>query len=177
MPDRAPRTRRLVRMALFTALVATATRVVQVPMPATEGYVNIGDALIVAGGLLFGGTMAAVAGGVGSALADLLGGYSHWAPFTLLIKGLEGLIIGGLAGILRPDLGRRYGVLAGACIAFLGVSWMVAGYFLVEWQLYSLAPALASLAGNGAQAGASLVCGLPLAAALHRRGSAQLGTA
>ena len=33
-----------------------------------------------------------IAGGIGSALADILTGYSHWAIFTLIIKGLEGYI-------------------------------------------------------------------------------------
>ena len=109
-----------------------------------------------------------MAGGVGSALADLLGGYSHWAPFTLLIKGLEGLLVGALAGVLRPDLRRPGGVALAAGAGLLGVSWMVAGYFLVEWQLYSMVPALASLAGNSVQAGVSLLCGVPLAVALAR---------
>ena len=108
--------RRLARLALFTALVAAATRVVQIPMPATEGYVNVGDAVIIAGSLLFGGIAGALAGGLGSAMADLLGGYSHWAPFTLVIKGLEGLVIGSLSGILRPDLLRWRGIRSGnAC--------------------------------------------------------------
>ena len=35
---------------------------------------------------------ALVAGGLGSALADLLTGYAHWAPWTLVIKGIEGWI-------------------------------------------------------------------------------------
>jgi len=66
--------RRLVRVALLTALVAVATLVLRVPMPATEGYINVGDAIIVSGALLFGGVVAGVSGGLGSALADGLGG-------------------------------------------------------------------------------------------------------
>jgi len=169
MPRGSGDARALVRLALLTALVAVATRVVQIPMPATEGYVNVGDAVIIAGSLLVGPVAAGAAGGVGSALADLLGGYSHWAPFTLLIKGLEGLVMGALARALRVNLRRPGGVLLAGAIGLLGVTWMVLGYFLVEWHLYSLPPALASLAGNMAQAGVSLVCGLPLAVALHRR--------
>ena len=77
--------RLLARIALLIALVAVATLVLRIPMPATEGYINVGDAIIVAGALLFGGFAAGLAGGLGSALADGLGGYAHWAPFTLLI--------------------------------------------------------------------------------------------
>ena len=60
-------------------------------MPANEGYINVGDAIIVFGALLFSGLVAGLSSGLGSALADGLGGYAHWAPFTLIIKGVEGL--------------------------------------------------------------------------------------
>jgi len=88
--------RRLVRIALLAALVGVATLVLRIPMPATEGNINVGDAVIVAGALLLGGRSAGLAGGIGSALADGLGGYAHWVPFTLFIKGGEGLVIGVL---------------------------------------------------------------------------------
>ena len=162
--------RQIVRLALMTALVAAATLALRIPMPATEGYINVGDAVIIAAALLGGGRFGGLAGGVGSALADVYGGYSHWAPFTLAIKGLEGLLVGQGAAWLGVDLGRMPGLVAATGVAVLGVAWMVAGYFLVEWFLYSPGPALASLPGNAVQAGASLVCGLPLAAALHRSG-------
>ena len=77
--------RRLVGIALLAALMAVATLVLRIPMPATEGDINVGDAVIVAGALFLGGWSAGLAGGIGSALADGLGGYVHWAPFTLFI--------------------------------------------------------------------------------------------
>ena len=52
--------------------------------------------------LLFGRRAGATAGGLGSAMADLLGGYPHWAPFTLIIKGIEGYVVGAL-GASRPN--------------------------------------------------------------------------
>jgi len=155
----------LARLALLTALVAAATLSLRVPMPATEGYINLGDALIIAGALLGGGRAGALAGGVGSALADLLGGYSHWAPFTLVIKGLEGALIGWLGH--RPWAQGRWLLLG--VIAAAGMAWMVLGYLMVEFVLYGPGPALLSLWGNIVQGGASLVCGVPLAAALQRR--------
>ena len=170
MSSRISDIRTLVRIALLTALVAAVTRVVQIPMPATEGYINVGDAVIIAGALLFGGMTGGLAGGIGSALADLLGGYSHWAPFTLVIKGLEGLLIGLGARSFGVDLRRPMGLLVGGILALVGTGWMVSGYFLVEWHLYSLGPALASMPGNALQAAVSLVCGLPLAGALQRSG-------
>jgi uncharacterized membrane protein len=158
----------LVRLALLAALVTAATLVLRIPMPATEGYINVGDAVIVAGALLLGGRAGGLGGGVGSALADLYGGYSHWAPFTLVIKGIEGWAIGSLAEILKVDMRCLQGLVLGGVLAAGGLAWMVGGYFLVEWYLYSLGPALASLPGNALQAAASLVVGLPLATALQR---------
>jgi uncharacterized membrane protein len=94
--------RRLVRIALLAALVAVATLVLRIPMPATEGYINVGDAVIVAGALLLGGWSAGLAGGIGSALADGLGGYAHWAPFTLFIKGEKGWLLACYTSGLNP---------------------------------------------------------------------------
>lgn len=155
----------LARLALLTALVAAATLVLRLPMPATEGYLNLGDALIIAGALLSGGRVGGLAGGLGSALADLYGGYTHWAPFTLVIKGGEGLLIGWLGNL--PASRERWLLRVG--IAAAGMAWMVLGYFLVEYKFYGPGPALFSVWGNAMQGAASLVCGLPLAAALQRR--------
>lgn len=155
----------LARLALLIALVASATLALKIPMPATQGYINLGDALIIAGALLGGGRVGAIAGGLGSALADLYGGYTHWAPFTLVIKGLEGLFIGWLGE--RPGFRDRWLLKSAAALG--GMVWMVLGYFAVEIQFYGLGPALVSLWGNVAQGAGSLLCGLPLAAALQRR--------
>ena len=58
-------TRDLARTAVFTALVAAATMAVQVPMPATEGFVNVGDTVIFVTALLLGPVPALAAGGLG----------------------------------------------------------------------------------------------------------------
>ena len=65
--------RRLVRIALFAALVAVATLVLRIPMPATEGDINVGDAVFEAGTLFLSGWIAGLAGDIGSVLADGLG--------------------------------------------------------------------------------------------------------
>ena len=75
--------------AVLTALVAAATLSIRIPVPATQGYINLGDAVVIAAALVLGPRTGLIAGGIGSALADWLGGYAHWAPFTLIIKGLE----------------------------------------------------------------------------------------
>ena len=120
--------RQLVYLALMTALVTVATMVVSVPVAATGGYVNFGDTLIFVSALIFGPLTGLVAGGVGSALADVLGGYAHWAPFTLVVKGLEGLFCGyvflKLSGI---GWSRDKAALTSMIIA---AAWMIAGYLI-----------------------------------------------
>ena len=100
-------TRKLALLALLTALVAAATRVIQIPTPATKGYVNLGDGMIFVAALLFGGSIGGIAGGIGSALADILGGYANWALPTLIIKGLEGLLVGWLFQLTRRNMAQK----------------------------------------------------------------------
>jgi len=82
---------------VFTALVTTATVAFSVYVPATRGYFNIGETAVYVTALLFGPLVGAFAGGVGSMFADLLLGFPHYAPGTLLIKSCEGAIVGFLS--------------------------------------------------------------------------------
>lgn len=86
--------RTLTYTALMTAFVFITTSVIKIPIPFTNGYIHAGDTAIFLGGILLGPVHGAVAAGIGSAMADLLGGYAHWALPTLLIKGLMGFIVG-----------------------------------------------------------------------------------
>jgi uncharacterized membrane protein len=162
--------RHTARNALLVALTATATLTIRIPTPATQGYINVGDAVVFVSALLFGARAGAMAGGIGSALADLIGGYTFWAPFTLAIKGLEGMIAGALFRRFGRTLGRASGVALALPALVIAGGWMVLGYFLVETQLYGWGPASASAPGNVVQAGASVALGLPVAAALWRAG-------
>ena len=82
--------------AIFTSLVFVATVVFSIYVPHTEGFFNIGETMVYTTALLFGPFVGAFAGGVGSALADLFLGYSHYAPATLAIKACEGALVGVL---------------------------------------------------------------------------------
>ncbi|MEM3693385.1 MAG: ECF transporter S component [Candidatus Bathyarchaeia archaeon] len=83
--------------AIFTALTCAATMVFTVSFPATKGYFNIGDTMVYTSALLFGPYIGALSGGVGSMLADIFLGFYPYAPGTLVIKGIEGAIVGFLA--------------------------------------------------------------------------------
>ena len=46
---------------------------------------------------MFGPWVGAIAGGLGTGVADLLGGYAQWAPLSFLIHGLQALLAGLIA--------------------------------------------------------------------------------
>jgi len=94
--------------AVFISLVFVFTIIVTIAIPATKGFWNVGEAGVYIAAILAGPIIGAVAGGIGSALADIVLGYAIYAPGTLIIKGSEGFIVGGLYKILGDkETGRR----------------------------------------------------------------------
>lgn len=82
--------------AVFTALVCIATMIFSIYVPATQGFFNVGESMVFLSAILFGPFVGAFAGGFGSMLADLLLGYPHYAPATLIVKACEGAVVGVL---------------------------------------------------------------------------------
>src|SRR5260370_38769016 len=117
--------------AVFTALVFLSTYLFQIPIPATQGFFNVGDLMIFITALSFGRTVGGFAGGIGSALSDAFAGFGTFAPFTLIIKGLEGYVAGLIS---RRSIRSRTLMIAWAA----GSVVMVLGYFLAESFFISL---------------------------------------
>jgi uncharacterized membrane protein len=159
-------TRRLVLQALFIALVTVATLSIRIPMVATQGYLNIGDTMIFVGAVLLGPQIGFVAGAFGSALADLLGGYAGWAPWTFVIKGIEGL----LAGLLVHRIySQKHTINAAAVLGLAAAAaWMIFGYYLASGIIYGFKPALAEIPMNAIQGGVSVVLAALLLTALRK---------
>ncbi len=153
-------------LALFIALVAVSTMIVRVPVPQTNGYLNLGDSMVLLAALFFGPVGGFIAGGIGSALADILGGYPQWALWTLFIKGIEALIVAAMAGIL---LVRRDRITIKLVLCFIvATAWMVLGYFTAETIMYDQKAALAELPANILQAAGSTVLATLLMPVFHR---------
>lgn len=83
--------KKMVTAALLAALTCAATMSVRIPTLGTGGYIHPGDALVILCGIILGPSWGFLAGGIGSTLADLLGGYFIYVPITLAIKGLVAL--------------------------------------------------------------------------------------
>lgn len=148
--------RKLVVSALMAALTYVATMVIQIPSP-MNGYVNLGDCFVLLSGWLLGPWWGAAAGGIGSMLADLLLGYGHYAPGTLIIKGVMAL---AAALIFKAFRKNGAGALVSGVVAEII---MVAGYFGYAGLLLGKGiGAAASIPGNLVQGAVGLVAGFLL---------------
>jgi len=154
--------KKLVYIALMTALIAVGTMVIQIPTPYTKGYINIGDSFIFLSATILGPFAGFVSGGIGSALSDLLSGYALWAPWTLVIKGLEGLIV---AVLLKKE---DKSFIVQIAVFVLAASWMVLGYYIGGAFMYGSKAALADVPGNILQGIGSVIIGSVLVASLSR---------
>ena len=159
-------TKKLCLNGLLIALVCVATMVLQIPIGGTGGYIHPGDSMIFVAAVFFGKREGAIAGGIGSALADILSGYAHWALFTLLIKALEGYLAGRLADYGRTHKFFTVRNMVGPLVAAL---WMVVGYFFGGAVLNtSFAVSLGSVPANLVQAAGGFVIYLALGVCLHQ---------
>ena len=103
--------------------------------------------------VLLGRKQGAIAGAVGSALADLIGGFALWIVPTLLIK----YIMAWIFGILYKSNHDSFVINGGNLTAiFLGLVWMVAAYTIFGAVLY-----------DSIEAGLSSTPGLALKALLN----------
>jgi uncharacterized membrane protein len=146
-------------MAVMSALVAVGTLLVRIPNP-MGGYFNVGDVMIFVTALTFNPIIGGVAGGLGSAIADIIG-FPLFAVPTLVIKGLEGLLAS-----LISDKKRVYRDVLAVVVAG---TVMVLGYFLVELYLWGIGGALAEVPANIAQIAIGGLVGIPVALVLRRR--------
>ena len=152
---------RISTLAVLAAVTTVFTIFIRIPSPA-RGYFNLGDVAVAFTAFTFGPVSALIAGGVGTALADLAGSYVQWAPISLVVHGLEGLVI-GLIARTRPG-SAPVCILAGVA----GVIVMTLGYFGGGLVLTGMGPSLAEAPGNVVQAAAGVVLGLPLSIAVAK---------
>jgi len=156
--------RQIVLAGVMIALVAVFTLAVRVPFALTQGYFNFSDVGVFLAGFAFGPWVGLVAGGVGTALADIAGGYALYAPLTFVAHGLEGLIAGAIA---RRGEGIPSMVLGWAG----GAAVMIAVYFLGEAFIFRMGVAAAATEAvtvNLPQVVVGGVVGIPLVLALRR---------
>ena len=149
---------KIVLTALFAALIYVATSIIRYPTFGTQGYINIGDTIVLLSAWLIGGVYGALAAGIGSALADLLAQYVTYVPGTFIIKFLMALVAYLIfTAFKKTNINKVVAYIVSGVVAELI---MVFGYFLYESTIlgYGLAAA-ASIPSNAIQAGTCLVIG------------------
>ena len=159
------KTLKLTSTAMLTAMVCVATMLIRIPT--MVGYTNLGDGFILLSAFLFGPFYGAVAGGIGSMLADILSGYAFYAPATLVIKGLIAVIAALLWKAMRKRGGDK--VWKKILASLVAEIWMAAGYWTFETLFLGEAKAaLASVPNNIAQGLVGVVLGMVLYYALSK---------
>ncbi len=169
-------------IGVLTALAALGTILIRVPIPATTGYFNIGDIFVILAGLWLGPVAGLIVGGVGPTVADAIG-FPQFILATAVTKGLEGLLVGLIAGRKSRSLARKI-------FAFgVGALTIVVGYFTFEAFVYPLLAtkmpmfavtdldaALIEILPNSVQGVIAAVVGLSLWRALGGSGSPSSGS-
>ncbi len=152
------RTQKIVMSALLAALVCVATMIIKIPSP-LNGYINLGDCVVLLSGWLLSPVYGFVAAGLGSALADLFSGYIIYAPATFVIKGIMALIACyGFKLLSKNFAGTLSRILSGAAAEIV----MASGYFVFEGFLYGFAPSIVNIPANIVQGVAGLILGVIL---------------
>jgi uncharacterized membrane protein len=126
------KSRTLASTAIFTAFVAAATSVFTIYIPATTGYFNVGEIMVYTSALLMGPFVGAFAGGVGSMISDLSLGAPYFAPGTLVIKGIEGFVVGYLGTRTFPKVTKTgwrgialgFGLVFSLALAYIGSAFL-----------------------------------------------------
>lgn len=140
--------RRLTLAALMAAMTVVATMLIHIPTP-TKGYVNLGDCVVNIAAWILGPFYGAAAAGIGSAMADIISGYTIYAPATLVIKSAMAVV----SYLVFIGISRKFGSLTSRIAAAVCAELvMTGGYFFFEAALYgSFAVAMTGMGANIAQ--------------------------
>ncbi|WP_210471718.1 ECF transporter S component [Sporosarcina sp. 6E9] len=162
------RTFDLIITAMLIALVfvATLTLNIRLPIAANGGLVHLGTGMLFIASILFGPKKGALAGAIGMGLFDLVSGWTLWAPFTIVARGLQGYIVGKIAWSNgRKGSSMSVNLLA----AILSIPVMLAVYFLCERVLFgSWIIPVASIPGNLVQNVVGIAIALPVCVLLKK---------
>jgi uncharacterized membrane protein len=162
------KTEQLATAGFMAALVMVGTLIIQIPTP-TEGYIHIGDSMVYLCGILLGPVLGSLAAAIGSAAADLISGYTIYAPATFLIKGVEALVTGACFYAVKKKSDSLWRITAASlCGICLGGLLMVSGYLAYETFLYGFPTAVLSMVANITQAAGGGLLALPLILTLQK---------
>lgn len=162
------KTRDLVETALLISLVFVATRFINIRLPIASngGLVHLGNTMLFISSIVFGKKKGACAGAFGMGLFDLLSEWAIWAPFTFIIRGVMGYIIGKISWSNNK---RGNDITTNIFAIILSGVWMIFGYFVTEMILYgNYIQAMSSIPGNITQIVIGIIIGVPISKILKK---------
>ncbi|MBZ2202154.1 MAG: ECF transporter S component [Lentilactobacillus hilgardii] len=145
---------KIVLTAMFIAITVAISRFLIIPVPMTHGYINLCDAGIFISAILIGPLAGGIVGGASGFILDLTAGYSQYMWFSLIVHGIEGLIVGL---ICHRDNNLKWAKIIAVII---GIIIMVTGYFVADSILYTAFAGFIGIGSNIIQgvAGAIIAC-------------------
>lgn len=147
--------RELTKMAMMATI--TFIGVYAVKIPSLHGYSHIGDCMIFLSVMILGTRKGALAGGIGAALSDLLGGYMQWVLPTFLIKYIMATVMGLFIDKLMPNVKGNW--LIGSIVG--GIVQIVL-YTIVKVGIYGIGYAIGGVPGLTSQTITGVVLGAVL---------------
>lgn len=158
-------------IAVMGAVTFVFTSVVRIPTIGGLGYIHLGDVAVCFAAYTFGPWTALLAGGLGTALADVIGPFAQWAPISFATHGLQGAVtaIVARAFLSRKNSGDRIpgkngfdalwswpGVIVSGLLSMVIVA---GGYFLGGGLLVGFAAAALEIPLNLIQSGVGVIGG------------------
>lgn len=137
METRMKKTSATVLTAMMMCIIMVAIFVLRIPIPFTQGYVNLSDGIIFISICLLDKKHSVCAASLGSMMGDILGGFAMWAPWTFFIKGIMALITVLIIDTFSGRCTTARGRMALRITAMIcGGLFMVFGYFIAEGIMY-----------------------------------------
>lgn len=162
----------IVITALFIALVFVFTAFINIRLPigGNGGLIHLGNIPLFIAAIVFGKRTGCIAGAVGMGLFDVVSGWAIWAPFTFVIVGLMGFMVGL---ITEKKKSHRFAWYTLAIVVALVIK--IVGYYFTEVILYhNFVVPFASIPGNVIQVSfagiVTLIIAYPLCKIANRMG-------
>lgn len=161
---------KIASVAVLSAVTAIFILMVRVPVAPTRGYIHLGEVAIFFTALVFGPVTAFIAGGLGAAIADVIGGYGQWAPISFIVHGVKGYVVGLVYGrMMLNETGSGAGIFFTGFVCFVaGAIVTVGGYFIAGVFMVGPGAAAVEIPGNILQGAAGAVGGVVLASAVKK---------
>lgn len=160
------KTKMLVINALFIALTLVATMFINIRLPlmGNGGLIHLGNVPLFLAAIIYGRKTGAIAGAFGMGMFDLISGWTAWAPFTFVIVGAMGYVVGLMSEKLKFN---PYTVNTLAIAVALIIK--IVGYYFTEVILYHnwILP-LGSIPGNVMQVVVAAIIVIPFADRLKK---------